>query len=129
MYIGQELPELTPVEIVGCEVCEAGSPLALDDGWFTGICLHVGYLDYFIKLCNRVGITAYPVCGTVNVKGSVIPHGWVALKIDNSTYYIDPSYVCETGKMDELKLKNEMERTGERVYRLEESLFIKISLK
>ncbi|MDE6956829.1 MAG: hypothetical protein K2O96_01850, partial [Lachnospiraceae bacterium] len=25
----------TPVEIVGCEVCEAGSPLALDDGWFT----------------------------------------------------------------------------------------------
>lgn len=36
MYIGQELPELTPVEIVGCEVCEAGSPLALDDGWFTG---------------------------------------------------------------------------------------------
>ncbi len=33
MYIGQELPELTPVEIVGCEVCEAGSPLALDDGW------------------------------------------------------------------------------------------------
>ena len=25
------------------------------------------------------------------------------------------------GKMDELKLKNEMERTGERVYRLEES--------
>ena len=35
MYIGQELPELTPVEIVGCEVCEAGSPLALDDGWFT----------------------------------------------------------------------------------------------
>ena len=73
------------------------------------------------ELCNRVGITAYPVCGTVNVKGSVIPHGWVALKIDNSTYYIDPSYVCETGKMDELKLKNEMERTGERVYRLEES--------
>lgn len=35
MYIGQELPELTPVEIVGCEVCEAGSPLALDGGWFT----------------------------------------------------------------------------------------------
>ena len=35
MYIGQELPESTPVEIVDCEVCEAGSPLALDDGWFT----------------------------------------------------------------------------------------------
>ena len=40
MYIGQELPELTPVEIVGCEVCEAGSPLALDDGWFTMNSLH-----------------------------------------------------------------------------------------
>ena len=32
MYIGQELPELTAVEIVGYEVCEAGSPLALDNG-------------------------------------------------------------------------------------------------
>lgn len=30
--IGQELPELTPVEIVGYEVDEAGSPLALDNG-------------------------------------------------------------------------------------------------
>jgi len=30
--IGQELPELTPVEIVGYEVVEAGSPLALDNG-------------------------------------------------------------------------------------------------
>ena len=30
--IGQGLPELTPVEIVGYEVCEAGSPLALDNG-------------------------------------------------------------------------------------------------
>ena len=30
--IGQGLSELTPVEIVGCEVCEAGSPLALDNG-------------------------------------------------------------------------------------------------
>ena len=31
-YIGQGLPEFTPVEIVGHEVCEAGSPLALDNG-------------------------------------------------------------------------------------------------
>ena len=31
-YIGQGLPELTPVENVGCEVDEAGSPLALDNG-------------------------------------------------------------------------------------------------
>ena len=31
-FIGQVLPEFTPVEIVGCEVDEAGSPLALDDG-------------------------------------------------------------------------------------------------
>lgn len=31
-YIGQGLPELTPVEIVGYEVDEAGSPLALDNG-------------------------------------------------------------------------------------------------
>ena len=30
--IGQGLPELTPVEIVGYEVWEAGSPLALDNG-------------------------------------------------------------------------------------------------
>ena len=33
--IGQGLPELTPVEIVGCEVSEAGSPQALDYGQFT----------------------------------------------------------------------------------------------
>ena len=31
-YIGQGLPELTPVEIVGYEVDEAGSPLALANG-------------------------------------------------------------------------------------------------
>lgn len=73
------------------------------------------------ELCNRVGIMAYPVWGTVNVKGSVMSHGWVALKIDGSTYYVDPSYVCETGKIDGLKLKSEMERPGERVYQLEES--------
>ena len=30
--IGQGLSELTPVEIVGYEVCEAGSLLALDNG-------------------------------------------------------------------------------------------------
>ena len=33
--IGQGLPELTPVEIVGYEVSEAGSPQALDYGQFT----------------------------------------------------------------------------------------------
>ena len=32
IHIGQGLPKLTPVEIVGYEVCEAGSPLALDNG-------------------------------------------------------------------------------------------------
>lgn len=32
IYIGQGLSELTPVEIVGYEVDEAGSPLALDNG-------------------------------------------------------------------------------------------------
>ena len=31
-YIGLVQPELTPVEIVGYEVDEAGSPLALDNG-------------------------------------------------------------------------------------------------
>ena len=31
-FTGQKLPELTPVEIVGYEVDEAGSPLALDNG-------------------------------------------------------------------------------------------------
>ena len=35
--IGQGLPELTPVEIVGCEVGEAGSPQALDYGQFTKV--------------------------------------------------------------------------------------------
>ena len=33
--IGKGLPELTPVEIVGCEIGEAGSPQALDYGQFT----------------------------------------------------------------------------------------------
>ena len=33
--VGTVQPELTPVEIVGCEVNEAGSPLALDNGQFT----------------------------------------------------------------------------------------------
>lgn len=32
LYIGQELPELMPVEIVGYEVCKAGSPLTLNNG-------------------------------------------------------------------------------------------------
>jgi len=30
--IGQGLPELTAVEIVGCEVSEAGSPKGLEHG-------------------------------------------------------------------------------------------------
>ncbi|MCM1507363.1 MAG: hypothetical protein NC177_09560 [Ruminococcus flavefaciens] len=30
--LGQELSEFTPVEIVGYEVAETGSPLALDNG-------------------------------------------------------------------------------------------------
>ena len=32
IQIGMVQPELTPVEIVGYEVDEAGSPLALDNG-------------------------------------------------------------------------------------------------
>ncbi len=31
-YIGQGLSKFTPVEMVGYEVAEAGSPLALDNG-------------------------------------------------------------------------------------------------
>ena len=42
--------------------------------------------------------------------GTLIPHGWVAMRVDDSTYYIDPTYVCQTGEMDNLKMKNEMER-------------------
>ncbi len=33
--IGRELPELTPVEIIGYEVKEAGGPLSLDNWQFT----------------------------------------------------------------------------------------------
>lgn len=44
IYIGQGLSELTPVEIVGYEVDEAGSPLALDNGQFTDSD-YDGYLD------------------------------------------------------------------------------------
>ena len=39
----------------------------------------------------------------------------------DSTYYIDPTYVCQTGEMDNLKMKNEMERIGDRQYQLEDS--------
>ena len=44
--IGQGLPELTPVEIVGCEVSEAGSPQALDYGQFT-------FMEQFVKHDDR----------------------------------------------------------------------------
>ena len=71
--------------------------------------------------CNRVGITAYPVFGTIKSDGTLIPHGWVAMRVDDSTYYIDPTYVCQTGEMDNLKMKNEMERIGDRQYQLEDS--------
>lgn len=33
--IGQELPELTPVELVGYEDKETGNPRTLGAGWFT----------------------------------------------------------------------------------------------
>ena len=70
------------------------------------------------ELCNRVGITAYPVFGTIKSDGTLIPHGWVAMRVDDSTYYIYPTYVCQTGEMDNLKMKNEMERIGDRHYQL-----------
>ncbi len=37
IQIGTVQPELTPVEIVGYEVDEAGSPLTLDNGQFTNV--------------------------------------------------------------------------------------------
>ena len=43
------------------------------------------------------------------------------MRVDDSTYYIDPTYVCQTGEMDNLKMKNEMERIGDRQYQLEDS--------
>ncbi|WP_432628377.1 hypothetical protein, partial [Brotaphodocola sp.] len=51
-YIGRGLPELTPVEIVGHEVCEAGSPLALDNGQFTLINQLWGYMLHEDRLKN-----------------------------------------------------------------------------
>lgn len=27
------------------------------------------------------------------------------MRVDDSTYYIDPTYVCQTGEMDNLKMK------------------------
>lgn len=71
------------------------------------------------------GITAYPVFGTIKSDGTLIPHGWVAMRVDDSTYYIDPTYVCQTGEMDNLKMKNEMERIGDRQYQLEIHLSIR----
>ena len=84
-----------------------------------GICGGISII--LSELCNRVGITAYPVFGTIKSDGTLIPHGWVAMRVDDSTYYIDPTYVCQTGEMDNLKMKNEMERIGDRQYQLEDS--------
>lgn len=68
-----------------------------------GICGGISII--LSELCNRVGITAYPVFGTIKSDGTLIPHGWVAMRVDDSTYYIDPTYVCQTGEMDNLKMK------------------------
>jgi len=84
-----------------------------------GICGGISII--LSELCNRVGITAYPAFGTIKSDGTLIPHGWVAMRVDDSTYYIDPTYVCQTGEMDNLKMKNEMERIGDRQYQLEDS--------
>ena len=84
-----------------------------------GICGGISII--LSELCNRVGITAYPVFGTIKSDGTLIPHGWLAMRVDDSTYYIDPTYVCQTGEMDNLKMKNEMERIGDRQYQLEDS--------
>ncbi len=71
MYIGQELPELTPVEIVGCEVCEAGSPLALDDGWFTSI------KELLDSLKSRYG---YNDLDAMLVLKDILAHTWNSKK-------------------------------------------------
>lgn len=57
-----------------------------------GICGGISII--LSELCNRVGITAYPVFGIIKSDGTLIPHGWVAMRVDDSTYYIDPTYVC-----------------------------------
>ncbi len=88
MYIGQELPELTPVEIVGCEVCEAGSPLALDDGWFTSATVEVenrlGYNSIYTKSVSAWNSTSTPV-NIKTVPGS--GHSYVISGVYNDTWY------------------------------------------
>jgi hypothetical protein len=69
---------------------------------------------------ERIGDRQYQLEDSFS-DGTLIPHGWVAMRVDDSTYYIDPTYVCQTGEMDNLKMKNEMERIGDRQYQLEDS--------
>lgn len=62
------------------------------------------------RLCNQVGIPAYPVIGTVDTGGNPMNHGWVAVEIGGNTLYIDPTFVNGMGKMDALANKNQMEK-------------------
>ena len=52
------MPELTPVEIVGYEVDETGSPLSLDNGLLTTVCMlkNIQTVSFFIfnKFTNRL---------------------------------------------------------------------------
>ena len=53
-----------------------------------------------------MGITAYPVFGTIKSDGTLIPHGWVAMRVDDSTYYIAVSYT----HLDVYKRQHHMRR-------------------
>lgn len=73
------------------------------------------------KLCNKVGIDSYVAFGTVTVEGRTIGHAWVAVEIAGNTYYVDQTYVYETGNIFGFNLKNEMIRgISGRVYSFDE---------
>ena len=81
--IGQGLIELTPVEIVGCEVSEAGSLQALDYGQFT-----YGILAGTIAVCVAIVIVSFAQISNINtgengtyVWNADIPNLILALKI------------------------------------------------
>lgn len=71
-----------------------------------------GFATVLSKLCNLIGIESYVVLGKVENKRGSEYHAWVAVKMDQSIYYTDPTYAVVTGTPCWLRSSEELSQKG-----------------
>ena len=71
-----------------------------------------GFATVLSKLCNLIGIESHVVLGKVENKQGSEYHAWVAVKMDHSIYYTDPTYAVVMGAPCWLRSSEELSQKG-----------------